>query len=154
MGLREEQFWSSLERSSGCWLWTGHRLPKGYGRIKVNKRRLLTHRLAWELTHGAIPDGLYVLHNCPNGDNPACCNPAHLFLGTKGENNTDRACKGRNGDFRGERHPCRKLSADDVRWMRFARLMYGTPYKSLAAAWGVNFWTVRRIVTGRSWKVA
>jgi hypothetical protein len=51
-----------------------------------------SHRAAWKLTHGPIPDGLQVLHRC---DNPPCCNPAHLFLGTQQDNIADMHKKGR-----------------------------------------------------------
>ncbi|MGH7024521.1 MAG: HNH endonuclease signature motif containing protein [Caulobacteraceae bacterium] len=50
------------------------------------------HRLAWELANGPIPDGLLILHKC---DNPVCCNPDHLFLGTAADNHADCAAKGR-----------------------------------------------------------
>lgn len=87
-------------RDSGCIEWIGScaagrsGAPRGYGHIYVNGRPALTHRLAWILANGPIPDGLHVLHHC---DNPPCCNLAHLFLGTDADNAADRDAKGRAG---------------------------------------------------------
>jgi hypothetical protein len=82
-----------VRQPSGCLEWIGCRLPKGYGQIRVSGKTAMTHRQAWELAHGPIPDGLNVLHHC---DNPPCCDVLHLFLGTQAENNADRALKGRS----------------------------------------------------------
>jgi nitrogen regulatory protein PII len=84
------------DRSGGedsCWLWTGGTIT-GYGVIKITHRNVFAHRASWELAHGPIPDGLFVLHNCPGGDNRACINPRHLFLGTDQDNYHDRVRKG------------------------------------------------------------
>lgn len=60
--------------------------------VRAEQRLKLAHRKAWEDTHGAIPLGLYVCHHC---DNPPCCNPEHLFLGTPQQNMDDAKAKGR-----------------------------------------------------------
>lgn len=76
-----------------CWEFNGTLDPSGYGRIYTGGRYLAAHRVAWALTNGPIEDPtLCVCHRC---DNPLCCNPAHLFLGTRLENNRDRHAKGR-----------------------------------------------------------
>ena len=83
---------------NGCLEWTGYTDRNGYGQIRAGGRSPLTHRLAWELANGPIPDGLEVLHHC---DNPPCCDAIdtkhHLFLGTQADNLADMAAKGRHG---------------------------------------------------------
>lgn len=92
------RFWSHVDKSGECWEWTAARQPSGYGKMVVgsrldgSRRFPPSHRLAWELTHGPIPQGLHVLHHC---DNPPCCNPAHRFLGTDADNAADKVAKGR-----------------------------------------------------------
>lgn len=94
-----DRFWPKVDQSGGgeaCWLWTAGKIPTGYGRFCINGRYVYAHRVAWELTHGQIEGGLFVLHDCPTGDNPSCVNPAHLFLGTQSDNMKDCYQKGRN----------------------------------------------------------
>jgi hypothetical protein len=89
-------FWSRVDASRGadsCWSWTGALDSGGYGQCGRDRRLHKTHRVAWMLTHGEIPDGLVVCHHC---DNRRCCNPAHLFVGTQGDNVRDMVRKGRN----------------------------------------------------------
>lgn len=84
-----------VPNEDGCLVWTGYRCPKGYGKIRRGGRGTSSagaHRVAYELTNGTVPDGLYVCHRC---DNPPCCNPAHLFLGTPNDNVQDCIQKGR-----------------------------------------------------------
>ena len=82
----------SVVTATGCREWTGRCGPKGYGRIRVDGKLIAVHRVAWELTHGPIPDGIKVLHHC---DNPPCFGEACLFLGTDADNAADREAKGR-----------------------------------------------------------
>lgn len=105
-----DRFWAKVCRGDGCWEWQGYRMPKGYGQVGIGHSGLiLAHRLAWELTHGPVPTDLFVLHHC---DNPPCCNPDHLWLGTKADNNRDMAQKGRHRGTTGKRYKQRpKVSA-------------------------------------------
>jgi hypothetical protein len=89
------RFWSKVRQDNpdSCWPWPGEKSDGGYGRFTVRGRRYRASRLAWELAHGPIPKGLLVCHDC---DNPPCCNPKHLFLGTHADNVQDRVEKGRS----------------------------------------------------------
>lgn len=80
-----------VRTEAGCLEWTGATL-KGYGQIGDGDKVLYTHRVAFTLAKGEIPDGLDVLHRC---DNPPCCEPDHLFAGTALDNAVDMIAKGR-----------------------------------------------------------
>lgn len=79
--------------ATGCHEWMGTRNQRGYGLLKITYTSMVVSRLAWTLTNGAIPDGMFVCHKC---DNPPCCNVDHLFLGTHRENMADMVSKGRS----------------------------------------------------------
>lgn len=91
-----QRFWDKVspEPNSGCWLWTGGADSNGYGRFGIPKayKTTLTHRYSYSALVKPA-DGQFVLHRC---DNPACCNPNHLFLGDQTDNMRDMARKGRN----------------------------------------------------------
>lgn len=74
----------------GCWEWNAAREKSGYGRC--SKPGKYAHRMAWLAFRGEIPSGMWVLHSC---DNPPCCNPDHLWLGTPADNVHDSMRKGR-----------------------------------------------------------
>ena len=78
---------------TGCWLWEGTYLDKGYGCFSINNKSKRAHRVSWELYRGGIPKGLHVLHHC---DTPECVNPNHLFLGTNQDNVNDATKKRRH----------------------------------------------------------
>jgi hypothetical protein len=117
-GQDVERFWRRVNRTDGCWLWTGARKTSGYGEINIGGAIWDTHRLAWTITQGPIPDGLCVLHTC---DVRPCVNPDHLWLGTIADNNRDMFAKGRNRSLGRAPHPrsthCRndhELTPDNV----------------------------------------
>ena len=98
-----------------CWPWTGSRLSTGYGQISVAGKTTTAHRVAWEQANGPIPKGLVVCHRC---DNPPCCNPAHLFIGTPKDNTQDMIQKGRKAKRHAPHTRVRKLTDDAVRAIR------------------------------------
>lgn len=96
---QHQRFEAKVDRSGGpdaCHLWTACDDGYGYGAFNVGGRIEKAHRIAWCLAGNEItPEKPCVLHNCPGGDNPACCNPRHLWVGTRTENQRDMATKGR-----------------------------------------------------------
>lgn len=148
------RFWSKVDKSAGpdgCWLWTGSKIPKGYGTIKWDGKNRRSHRVAWIIAFGVIPSGLFVCHKC---DNPSCVNPRHLFLGTNQDNIDDRERKGRNRPPRGEKHWKHKLTKEQVSEIRRCYGYYGVGGKSsleLAKIFGVDPSTIQRIAKKETW---
>lgn len=90
-----DRFWSKVDTSGDCWLWTAAVDRKGYGKIGeggAGGRTLIASRVGYELQVGPIPEGMSVLHLC---DTPACVRGDHLFLGTQKENLQDMVAKNR-----------------------------------------------------------
>lgn len=97
-----QRFWKKVNIKDlfDCWEWLGYKNPDGYGIVMRNSRKELTHRTAWILTYGNIPENLCVCHKC---DNPSCVNPAHLFIGTMQDNVNDMFSKGRQPYTKGSK---------------------------------------------------
>lgn len=148
------RFWSKVDITPACWDWIAGKDKDGYGffvvtfgRVAGRQRmaKLRSHRVAYELEHGPIPDGLLVLHSC---DNPACCNPSHLRAGTQKENRGDSVARGRVA--RGERHGTAKLSEAQAREVIRLRKS-GEDVNAIAARFGIAAVTVYQV--GRNhWK--
>ena len=156
-----ERFWEKVAPSSvehpllhtHCLLWNGTRSKRGYGVVQVYKSHdIRAHRVAWNLTRGAIPDGMLVCHHC---DNPPCVNPDHLFLGTKADNAKDMASKGRapaqvhpERMSNGEKHPLSKLTNVEALEIRDSIELL----RILAARFHVSEATISRIRNRKKWK--
>lgn len=137
-----------------CWVFTGAIGKSGYGHIGVGKKIEGTHRVAFELWCGAIPHGLCVLHKC---DVRACCNPNHLFLGTKGDNAKDMSRKGRQVFQQypelapiGELNGSAKLNSATVFKIK-TLLTKGRSKRSLAKEFCVSRSLIQFIANGTVW---
>lgn len=126
-----------------CLIWTGKRLPRGYGTLRVNGIMKYAHRLAWEEANGPISAGMFVCHRC---DNPSCCNPEHLFLGTHADNMADQQAKKRHGY--GERNGNAKLTEPQA----LEVLVATESRRDLAGRFEVSESTIGHIQRGYSWR--
>jgi hypothetical protein len=147
----EQRFWEKVDKrgKKECWPWTGATNGQGYGYIGNTMRQGMrfAHRLSYEL-HFEPPGDLCVCHKC---DNAACVNPAHLFLGTRQDNNADKHAKGRDYDRHGEKNPKAKLTASDVIEIRMLRAE-GMTQQKLADKFGACQVNISAIVRRMIWK--
>lgn len=130
-----------------CWLWTGHIVADGYGKIMIDGKKKKVHRASYELFKGPIPKGMIVRHMC---NEPLCINPDHLLLGTFQENADDMVKAGRSSH--GENHPKAKLTDDSVREIRRSYAAKEYSQQELANKYGVNQMNISFIVRRSSWK--
>lgn len=152
------RFWSKVDQSGECWLWTAGRSHGLYGMFSVSRdkrqRHLGAHRVAYELTYGPLGAGLLACHRC---DTPACVRPDHLFPGTYADNMHDMIAKGRAITARqvgrpGEQNANAKLSDDDVRTiLDLARGKQATQ-RQIAKRFGVSAVLISKICRGRIWR--
>lgn len=153
--LTRGSFWSMVDKghSDSCWEWSGSKFSTGYGRFNDFSsgkcRQILASRVAYELhSEAPIPKGMEVCHTC---DNPPCCNPDHLFLGSHLENFIDAKRKGRMN--RGSRNTQAKLSEEDI--PRIRRLLaQGVFQKEIAEKFSVSASTISEIKSGKKWSHA
>lgn len=139
-----------IDKSGGpdaCWPWIMYRARFGHGIIGVLGGTMKAHRAAWTVFVGPIPDGMCVCHRC---DNPPCCNPTHLFLGTIADNTADMIRKGRAVSLSGERNGFAKLREADVHAIRRRRAA-GESYAAIARSIGVGHCAVRDVAIGKTW---
>ena len=143
-------FWNKVNKTEGCWLWTGATNGRSYGLFKMPKTRnnITAHRMSYTLQNGPITSEQWVLHKC---DNPLCVNPDHLFLGDASANVADMDAKGRrvNADNSREKNGRAVLDTDKV---RLARLLHGKfSLAAMTKIFGVSKSQIHRIVTAQQW---
>lgn len=148
-----------LKPVGDCLEFQGCRNQQGYGHVAIRldgqrrRREMSTHRLCWELVNGPIPDGMCVCHHC---DNPPCCNPKHLFLGTLADNSRDMGAKGRSAGqlypelWWGENAPRAKLTWQQITEIRTEPRVHGS-INELARRFDVSRRTIHDIQSGRTW---
>ncbi len=137
----------TVDPQTGCWVWGMSCIPFGYGHVHIKKRQYCVHRLIWIILHGPLTRHQFVCHHC---DNPPCCNPNHLFLGTQADNLQDAARKGRMAS--GERNGWSKLTESEVKEIRRALRDKTSSQISLARKYHVSDTHIVRIKRNIVWK--
>lgn len=135
-----KRFWDKVNKAGpdDCWEWQAYKTRLGYGSFKFDGKTQLTHRMAYLLTVGDIPTGQKVRHKC---DNRACCNPAHLELGTQLENMRDMMQRQRRQY---------KLSPELVRKAREMKDL-GLGVCAIGREIGVSHSTISNLLSGKRW---
>ena len=147
------RFWSKVAKGEPgeCWEWQGATGQSGHGQFWTGERITNAHRMAYRLTKGEIPDGLMVRHAC---DNPPCCNPSHLLVGTARDNSQDALERGRTA--RSGSLPQTRLSDAEVAEIRASYETFTIPGRRglhsnadvLAAAHGVTRQYIQQVAQG------
>lgn len=147
------RFWRKVDKVSspnGCWLWLGSVTDDGYGNFPWPEiKEYRSHRIAWHIVNGPIPEGIYVLHK-NTCHNRRCCNPDHLYLGDQFDNMADATSLGTFAHQRGIVNANALLTDDAVREIR--REYRRGNVKELAAKFGVSVACIRDVHRLRSWK--
>jgi hypothetical protein len=141
-----ERFWSRVTKTDSCWLYQDIG-RYGYGLFPFKGRTFRAHCFIWEQTHGPIPHGFFVCHDC---DVPACVRPDHLFLGTPAQNSADMVAKGRSA--KGSRIGISRLTERQVEEIkRQLPGRFGTQSR-LARQYGVSESAISQIANGHTWR--
>lgn len=141
------RFWAKVDRRGPdeCWPWLAAKTNDGYGQIRVAGVLCRAPRISFELFYAKRPGAAHVRHTC---DNPPCCNPRHLELGTNGDNVADRQRRGRSA--RGPRNGRTLLTEAGVSAIRLDAGR--TPPKALAAQYGVSRDVIYQVLHRRAWR--
>ncbi len=149
--INDEFPWHKVTVSGNddCWNWNGSINKWGYGDCLYMGRRMNASRAAFISTNGIIDKGLVVCHRC---DNPACCNPSHLFAATQAENLKDCRDKGRQRYKYGKSHHRSSAKLTEEMVIEAKRLYAsGVSQSQIAREWGVHSSTISRCVRGEDW---
>lgn len=145
------RFFKRIEkRENGCWIFVGGKSE--YGRLRMGGKLQLAHVASYKIHKGAIEAGKKVMHNCPSGDTPRCCNPDHIHTGSHAENMRDMVRKGRNNPPIGARNHMSKLDTEKVLFIRNSIASKNETVSSLSKKYKTTFQCIYQIAIGNSWR--
>lgn len=143
-GLRHARLWSKVDvgYEDECWEWKGYRNELGYGQIKMDGTPKAAHRVVVMAMGVSLTSDDVIMHTC---DNPSCCNPKHLVVGTHALNVADRVAKRRSA--RGSANGRSLLTEEQVRQIKKddRRLV------DVAKDYGVSVSAISLIRRGKNW---
>jgi len=153
-----EVLWSKVDKKTEneCWNWMGLKNEQGYGRVQINEYSYYAHRVIFDLVNPGViqwnaprnsSESGFLLHSC---DNPSCCNPKHLFVGTHADNMADKAAKGRSPDYTGDKGPRCKLSMSQAQEIRELRKQ-GVSARELSKQYGISLPSIKTLLAGKSY---
>lgn len=143
-----DRLWCRVKQNGpdDCWPFLGRVCEDGYGKISLNYKEFVASRLIYAVVHKLDPGQKIVCHTC---DNPPCCNPKHLFLGTFQQNVKDSVAKKRHSSLiKGSAKVQALVNEEIVKEMRLSFLSK----QELAEKYNIGISNVYRILTKRSWK--
>jgi hypothetical protein len=154
-----EVLWSKVDKrgENDCWNWLGYKGESGYGRVQINDWSYYAHRVIYDLSNPGVitwkvpketDENGFLLHTC---DNPSCCNPKHLWVGTHADNMADKAKKGRCPDYSGDKGPRCKLTMVQAREIRQKR-QSGISARELAKMYNISLPSIKTLLRGDSYK--
>lgn len=154
-----ERLWSLVSKATPneCWPWMGWRNEQGYGRFEIDGKTYYAHRAIYLLARpGSIRLNApkrrtargFLRHSC---DNPPCCNPAHLIIGTHAENMHDKSKRGRSPRYSGDSGPNCKLTMEDAFWIRI-HFKYGATRNALSLLYKVSVPAIKGVISGRTYR--
>lgn len=132
----EERFWSKVDKSGDCWVWTAAPDTAGYGQFRFEGKNVKAHRVSFFLEHGYWPK--IARHSC---DNPPCVNPAHLLDGTYKDNLDDAYLRDRRGGVK-------QSVVEEIRNIPMSR----TIVADVAEQYRISESTARSILDGSVWE--
>lgn len=155
----EKVLWSKVDKRSEdeCWPWKGYTNKQGYGRTEINDKSYYAHRVIFDLVNPGIinlnapkdtDEYGFIMHSC---DNPICCNPKHLSVGTHADNMADKVAKGRQKLFPSDTGPRCKLTMDQAREARQMR-KNGMSVMNLAKQFDISLASMKTLLAGKSYK--
>lgn len=132
------RLWNNIDKREveECWNYTKYKDKFGYGRIFIKKRPIRVARLVYFVYYGIDPLDLFVCHSC---DNPTCCNPHHLWLGTAKENFHDCMKKKRIKFLH-------SIPKETIDYIRFLDTYYSFTQRQLAQITNVSQTYISRII--------
>lgn len=151
IGKDIQRFWRKIDKreEDDCWIWKGAISNNRYGHMNYDGKDEYSHRLCYMISYGEIPENMEVCHNC---NNPLCCNPRHLCIGTHQDNMRYMVDTGRS--TKGEKHPNHLLTEEEIDQIRdkYSKSKDKIKQSDLAMMYEVSTHAISDVICNKTWK--